>query len=147
MADQLKIWWVAWWVVAALLTLGFIVLSVQRRRRIRRSGDEAMRAVLPTWRDDLLWGALTVLGGGVGLGMLLFLLKDGHTARGILASAVFGLVMLLGLLMLLKNGLAPTDVLRLDVDEPLGTPGLEPPEGEAQDRLNYGNARSDLQGW
>lgn len=128
MGYQLTVWWVIWWAGAALLILGWVVLNARRRRRLARSGDEATQAALPTWRDDLAWGALTVLGGGAGLGVILFLLKDGHTARGLLAAAIFGLIMLLGLLMVLKNGLAPTDVLRLDVVGSAETPPFDAPE-------------------
>ena len=144
MGHELAILWGAWWAGATLLSLGLIVLSMQRRRRISRAGDEAAQAALPTWRDDLLWGALTVLGGGFGLGVILLLLKDGHTARGLLASAIFGMIMLLGLLMLLKNGLAPNDVLRLEAEEPTKTPSLEAPDGEGVERLKYHKARSDF---
>jgi hypothetical protein len=144
MAQQLMIWWVAWWVGATLLALGLIVLGVRRRRRIARTGDELTVMGLPTWRDDLLWGGLTALGGGACLGVLLLLLREGHTARGFLVSAVFGLLMLLGLLKLLKNGLAPTDVLRLDVQEPTEPPTLDSSSGEPLERLNYREAPSDF---
>ncbi len=144
MANQLMILWVAWWAGATLLTLGLIVLNARRRKRIIRSGDEATRMALPTWRDDLLWGALAVVGGGVGTGVLLLLLRDGHTARGVLASAIFGMIMLLGLLMLLKNGLAPTDVVRLEAQEPLGTPAHDTAEAEPVEWLHYRKAPTDF---
>ncbi len=145
MAHELVILWLAWWGGATLLTLGWIVLNARHRRRITHAGKDELALIgLPTWRDDLLWGALVVVGGGIGLGVNLFLLKDGHTARGILSSSIFGLIMLLGLLMLLKNGLAPTDVLRLDVQEPLDTPLSGASDGEPLERLNYQNAPSDI---
>jgi hypothetical protein len=52
--------------------------------------------------------------------------------------------MLLGLLMVLKNGLAPTDVLRLDVQESPETSVPDAPVPEPLERLNYRNARSDV---
>lgn len=137
MSHLITVCWIAWCACAALLAAGLVVLSMVRRRHLARTGDEATRAVLPTWRDDLAWGGLVLLGGGVGLGVILGLLVDGHTARGILAAAVFGLVMLLGLAMLLKNGLAPTDVLRLDVEDSVNSPAPEVPEGEAVEAPTY----------
>lgn len=97
-----------------LLTLGLVLLNVFRRRRIARAADEGERIILPTLREDLLWGALVVAAGGAGLGVILWLLMGAHTARSLLVAAICGLMMLLGLVMLLKNGLAPTDVLRLE---------------------------------
>src|SRR6185437_12704047 len=145
MAHEVILLWLAWWGGATLLTLGWIILNARRRRRLTHAGKDELALIgLPTWRDDLLWGALVMVGGGIGLGVNLFLLKDGHTALGILSSSIFGLMMLLGLLMLLKNGLAPTDVLRLDVQEP---PGTSLPEGASEqplERLNYQNAPSDI---
>jgi hypothetical protein len=140
MGNELMTLWVAWWVGATLLTLGLIVFNVRRRRRIARSGTEESLRTLPTWREDALWGALAVVGGGVGLAVLLLLLRDGHTARGFLAAAIIGLIMLLGLLMLLKNGVAPNDVLRLDQD-PLASAASDASESE---RLHYRNARTDF---
>ncbi len=140
MGNELMTLWVVWWVGATLLTLGLIVFNVRRRRRIARSGSEESRRTLPTWREDALWGALTVVGGGVGLGVLLLLLRDGHTARGFLAAAIIGLIMLLGLLMLLKNGVAPNDVLRLDQD-PLASSASDASDSEM---LHYRKARSDF---
>ena len=139
MANQLMILWVAWCAGAVLLTLGLIALNARRRQRISRSGDEETRMALPTWRDDLLWGALVLVGGGIGTGVLLLLLRDGHTARGILVSAIFGMIMLLGLLMQLKNGLAPTDVVRLEPQEPLDAAEAKPAEW-----LHYRKAPSDF---
>ncbi len=144
MGHELTVLWLAWWVGAALLTLALIVLNAQRRRRITHADKELPSVALPTWREDALWGVLVVVGGGVGLAVNLFLLQDGHTARGILASAIFGLIMLLGLLMLLKNGLAPTDVLRLDVQERPETPPREAADGESPERLHYRSAPSDV---
>ncbi len=129
MAYQLTILWLAWWAGAALITLGLVILNA-RRRRSAQTGDEKAQAALPTLRDDLTWGALILLGGGIGLGVILWLLKDGHTSRGLLAAAIFGPIMLLGLLMLLKNGLAPTDVLRLEAEEASETASLGAPEEE-----------------
>ncbi len=140
MGNELMTLWVAWWVGAALLTLGLFGFNVRRRRRLARSGAEESLLSFPTWREDALWGAVPVVGGGVGLGVLLLLLRDGHTARGFLAAAIIGLIMLLGLLMLLKNGIAPNDVLRLDQD-PLASAAPDAAEGE---RLHYRNARSDF---
>lgn len=139
MANLLASMWVAWCAGALLLALGLIVLNARRRRRISRSGDEATRDALPTWREDLFWGGLILMGSILGTAVNLFLLKDGHTARALLVSAIFGMMMLLGVLMLLKNGLAPTDVLRLDVQESAETPA---PQGEGRDRLPYRGARS-----
>ncbi|HLW00676.1 MAG TPA: hypothetical protein VKT82_18610 [Ktedonobacterales bacterium] len=145
MAHEVLILWLAWWGGATLLTLGWIVLNARRRRRISHAGDDELALIgLPTWRDDLLWGALVVVGGGVGLAVNLFLLKDGHTARGILASSIFGLIMLLGVLMVLKNGLAPTDVLRLDAQEPPDALSPDATDSELLERLKYQNARSDI---
>jgi hypothetical protein len=145
MAHELVIWWLAWWGGATLLTLGWIVLNARRRKRLAHAGQDELAVVgLPTWRDDLIWGSLVVLGGGFGLAVNLFLLKDGHTARGVLSSSIFGLMMLLGLLMLLKNGLAPNDVLRLDVQEAPDTPASEAASAEALERLHYQNAQSDI---
>ncbi len=140
MAYQLTILWVVWSVGAVFITVGLIVLNIYRRRRMARAGDETPQSALPTLRDDLAWGALVLLAGGVGLGINLWLLRDGHTARVFLVSAVFGLVMLLGLLMLLKNGLAPTDVLRLDAEEATGTAPLDAPEGDGVEREAYPKA-------
>ena len=145
MAHEVILLWLAWWGGATLLTLGWIILNARHRRRLTQSGKDDLALVgLPTWRDDLLWGALVMVGGGIGLGVNLFLLKDGHTARGILASSIFGLIMLLGLLMLLKNGLAPNDVLRLDAQEPPDSPLSDALSEPPLERLDYQNAPSDI---
>lgn len=142
MAYAVMIWWVAWCGGAVVFSLGLIVLNARRRRRISRAGKDDLALIgLPTLRDDLIWGALVVGGSIVGLGVNLFLLKDGHTARGILSSSIFGLIMLLGLLMLLKNGVAPNDVLRLDVQE---LPAAPASDGEPLEQLQYRNAQSDI---
>ena len=60
----------------------------------------------------------------------------------VLASSA--VVLLLGLLMLLKNGLAPTDVVRLDVQEPGSSSAFDLPDGEGMERLKYCKAPSDL---
>jgi hypothetical protein len=101
-----------------LLTLGLILLNVVRRRRLARAGEESEPASLPSLREDVLWGVLVLLGGGVGMGVILGLLEGFHTARALLAAVVLGFVMLFGLAMLLRNGLAPTDVLHLDASAP-----------------------------
>ncbi len=118
MKQQLPIWWTVWWAGAVLLALGLIALNVVRRRRLARGADTSTQAALPTLREDVLWGGLALLGGGAGLCVILWLLIGAHTARALLAAAIFGLLMLLGLVMLLKNGLAPNDVLQLDDAEP-----------------------------
>jgi len=129
MKQQLPIWWAAWWLGTILLALGLVAMNVARRRRLARSADVSMQAALPTLREDVLWGALVLLGGGGGLGIILWLLLGAHTARSLLAAIVFGLMMLLGLAMLLKNGLAPTDVLQLDGEPEEATAAESLPEG------------------
>ncbi len=132
----LPIWWAAWWIGATLLAPGVIALNVLRRRRMALAEDEAMRAALPTVREDVLWGLLVLMGGGAGMGLVFWLLASWHTARALLAAAIFGLIMLLGLVMLLKNGLAPTDVLLLDETEPEAAGSFAPsPEEMAEEEV------------
>ncbi len=114
MKYHLPIWWTVWWIGAMLLTLGLILLNVVRRQRLARAGEKPEPASLPSLREDLLWGMLVLLGGAVGMGVILWLLEGFHTARALLAAVVLGFVMLFGVAMLLRNGLAPTDVLPLD---------------------------------
>ena len=113
MSYYLTLWWSIWWIGAALLALGLILLNGFRRRRLALKLDEIERAALPTLREELLWAALVLFPGGLCLGIMFLLLPAGHTARSLLMALVVGLFMLLGLAMLVKNGLAPTDTIRL----------------------------------
>ena len=115
--SELPIWWAAGLAGATLLVLCLIALNARRRRGMLPE-DEATRAALPTLREDVLWGALVLVSGGAGLPVIFWLVANWHTARALLAGAIFGCLMVLGLVMLLKNGLAPTDILRLDEAEP-----------------------------
>ena len=114
----LVILWTAWWIGATLLALGLLLLNIFRRRRVARKMDEIERSALPTLREELLWAALVLAPGAVCLGIMLLLLPAGHTARSLLVAAVLGLFMLLGLAMLIRNGLAPTDTIRLYPETP-----------------------------
>lgn len=113
MGYYLAIWWSIWWAGATLLALGLMLLNAFRRRRLALKLDEIERAALPTLREEILWAALVLFPGGVCLGIMFLLLPAGHTARSLLMAVVVGLFMLLGLAMLLKNGLAPTDTIHL----------------------------------
>lgn len=116
MRYQLPIWWMIWWFGATIVSLAFLVLNARRRRSLAYS-PETVGMTLPTLREDLLWAGLVILGGAGGIGIIYLFLAGAHTARALMAAAIFAMVMLLGLAMLLKNGLAPTDSIRLNVDE------------------------------
>jgi hypothetical protein len=116
MRYELPIWWLLWWFGATMLSLVFLLLNARRRRSLT-SNPEAVGVSLPTVREDLLWAGLVILGGAGGIGIILLFLAGAHTARALMVAAIFGMVMLLGLVMLLKNGLAPTDSIRLDASE------------------------------
>ena len=116
MVHLLPIWWVAWWLGATLLALALILLNLRRRRPLALA-SRRMAIILPTLREDLAWGALVVGVGAVTQGLVLWLMNGGHTARALLVVAFCGLLMLLGLVMLLRNGLAPTDTIWRDPGE------------------------------
>ncbi len=132
MRYQLPMWWMLWWFAATVLALVLLLLNVRRRRSLANS-PETVGLALPTMREDLLWSALVVFGGSLGIGIILIFLGGAHTARALMVAAIFAMVMLLGLVMLLKNGLAPTDAIRLDANEAGWPEDLEP---EAPDDLD-----------
>jgi hypothetical protein len=121
-----------WWFGATILSLAFLMINARRRRSLTYS-PEAVGMTLPTLREDLLWAGLVILGGAGGIGIILLLLTGAHTARALMVAAIGGMVMLLGLVMLLKNGLAPTDAIRLNTDE---TNWLQDRDQDDPDDLN-----------
>lgn len=133
--SELPIWWSVWWVGATLLVLCLIALNTRRRRSATLTEDAATRAALPTLREDALWGALVFVGGGTGVAVIFWLVTNWHTARALVAGAIFGLLMLLGLVMLLKNGLAPNDILRLDEEPETAEAAASSPEELAQEEV------------
>jgi hypothetical protein len=134
MRYQLPIWWMIWWFAATILALVFLAVNVQRRHSLTNS-PEAAGLVLPGLREDLLWAGLVIFGGAGGIGIILLFLIGAHTARALMVAAIFSMVMLLGLVMLLKNGLAPTDSIRLDAKETNWLENLEPEDQEDFDPL------------
>jgi hypothetical protein len=129
MRTQLPIWWTCWWLGGTALTLIFLLVNVYRRRRLANE-PEAIGLALPTLRENLLWAALVVLGGAGGMAIILPLLPGAHTARALTVAVIFGLGMLLGLVMLIKNVLAPTDAIRLDASQTIwdDPPDLDDPD-------------------
>lgn len=144
MGHTLLILWIAWWIGATLLSLGLLLLNSFRLRRVARQMDEVERLALPTLREELLWAVLVIAPGAVCLGSILFLLPAGHTARALLVEAVFGLIMLLGLAMLIKNGLAPTDSIRLYPATPDTTAAPEPEDTILAEEVEYEQRRLRL---
>ena len=137
MGHYLVMLWIAWWVGATLLALGLLLLNVFRRRRVARKMDEVERSALPTLREELAWVVLVVVPGAVCLGIMLLLLPAGHTARSLLVVAVLGLFMLLGLAMLIKNGLAPTDMIRLYPETPDSAAASEPEQAREFQEIEF----------
>lgn len=144
MRQNLLILWIAWWIGATLLSLGLLLLNSFRLRRVARRMDEVERLSLPTLREELLWAALVIVPGAVCMGSILVLLPAGHTARALLVEAIFGLVMLLGLAMLIKNGLAPTDSIGLYPATPDSAPASEPEDTILAEEVEYEQRRLRL---
>lgn len=136
MGYYLTIWWSIWWIGATLLAVGLIQLNVFRRRRLALKLDEFERAALPKLREEILWAALVFFPGGICLGIMFLLLPAGHTARSLLLALVVGLFMLLGLAMLLKNGLAPTDTIGLHLATP-DSAASEPEQAEKFQEIEF----------
>lgn len=136
MGFYLTIGWSIWWIGATLLAVGLILLNFFRRRRLALKLDEIERAALPKLREEILWAALVLFPGGICLGMMFLLLPAGHTARSLLMALVVGLFMLLGLAMLLKNGLAPTDTIRLHPEMP-DSAASEPDQAEKFQEMEF----------
>lgn len=137
MGHYLVILWIAWWIGAALLAFGLLLLNAIRRRRVARKMDEIERSALPTLREELTWAALVVVPGALCLGVMFLLLPAGHTARLLLVEVVLGLFMLLGLAMLIKNGLAPTDRIRLYPEAPDSAAASEPEQARELQEIEF----------
>lgn len=144
MGYYLAIWWTAWWIGATLLSLGLLLLNVLRRQRFARKMDEVERSALPTLREEVLWAVLVLVPGAVCLGIMLLLLPAGHTARSLLVGVVLGLFMLLGLAMLIKNGLAPTDTIRLYPAMPDSAAASEPEQAAERQEIEFAQQRLRL---
>jgi len=141
MRNHLLIWWTVWWAGAALLVLGLVLFNNIRRRHLARAGEKAAAPSLPSLREDVLWGVVVLIGGAVGMGVILWLLAGLHTARALVVAVFLGFVMLLGVAMLLRNGLAPTDVLHLDTPAP---EAADAAEEQALEEIAYDQQRFRL---
>lgn len=134
MRYQLPTWWMLWWFAATILSLVLLLVNARRRRSLAHN-PETVGLALPTLREDLLWSGLVLFGGALGMGTIVLFLGGAHTARALMAAAIFAMVMLLGLVMLLKNGLAPTDAIRLDANEAGWPENLDPEDQDDLDPL------------